>query len=299
MAPPADSSKSKPVLALSAEPKARGANRSTKVAGKLKVLPDQPADAPPLPSGAGALPPPPPAVRDFVTRVKDANPGMTSTDSDDEEGDDEGVDEQQGEEVRPRCLMPCVVARLRCRTQVYNQIAQIPEGTARRDALKLTKARAKNLPRVTAYATAKYAPSAPLCMQMAQRRTSSYRFHELMKFFKARREAYHTDPKTLEDVIYTPYAYEPAAADNGAPKDGADAVGDLLGVPELAADSGAEGPPARLHKRRKSKFDLLPTHADIFIFKYGTVVIWGMTEAQEKRFLSSMCVGSDAVHAPD
>jgi hypothetical protein len=31
----------------------------------------------------------------------------------------------------------------------------IPEGTARRDALRLTKARAKNLPRVTAYATAK------------------------------------------------------------------------------------------------------------------------------------------------
>lgn len=42
--------------------------------------------------------------------------------------------------------------------QVYNQIALIPEGTARRDALRLTKSRAKSLPRVTAYATAKCVP---------------------------------------------------------------------------------------------------------------------------------------------
>jgi hypothetical protein len=38
--------------------------------------------------------------------------------------------------------------------QVYNQIARMPAGTARRDALRLTKKKAKSLPRVTAYATA-------------------------------------------------------------------------------------------------------------------------------------------------
>lgn len=38
--------------------------------------------------------------------------------------------------------------------QVYNQIDLIPAGTARRDALRLTKKKAKSLPRVTAYATA-------------------------------------------------------------------------------------------------------------------------------------------------
>ena len=37
---------------------------------------------------------------------------------------------------------------------MYTQIAQIPEGTARRDALWLTKKKAKSLPRVTAYSTA-------------------------------------------------------------------------------------------------------------------------------------------------
>lgn len=41
-----------------------------------------------------------------------------------------------------------------CSSKVYNQIAQIPEGTARRDAIRLTKKKAKSLPRVTAYATA-------------------------------------------------------------------------------------------------------------------------------------------------
>ena len=42
--------------------------------------------------------------------------------------------------------------------------------------------------------------------------------------------------------------------------------------------------------KKKSKFDATPTQAEIFLFEYGTVVIWGMTESQEKRFLSSLYV---------
>ena len=41
-----------------------------------------------------------------------------------------------------------------CQLQIYNQLDRIPAGTARRDALRLTKKKAKSLPRVTAYATA-------------------------------------------------------------------------------------------------------------------------------------------------
>lgn len=48
-------------------------------------------------------------------------------------------------------------------SQVYNQIDLIPAGTARRDALRLTKKKAKSLPRVTAYATARCAPPPPFC----------------------------------------------------------------------------------------------------------------------------------------
>lgn len=64
MPPPTDAP-SKPVLGLTSEPKARGANRTTKVAGKLKVLPDQPAG-----TGVTASPTPQP-----VTGI----PGSSST----------------------------------------------------------------------------------------------------------------------------------------------------------------------------------------------------------------------------
>ena len=69
-----------------------------------------------------------------------------------------------------------------------------------------------------------------------------------------------------------------------------------MGVPELvagASETDVEGPsgtepvPQDGKGRKKSKFSETTTEAEIFIFEYGTVVIWGMTEAQEKRFLSS------------
>lgn len=56
------------------------------------------------------------------------------------------------------CFVMLSVPRVRM-SQVYNQIDLIPAGTARRDALRLTKKKAKSLPRVTAYATARCAPS--------------------------------------------------------------------------------------------------------------------------------------------
>lgn len=103
------------------EPKVRGANRSTKTAGKLKVLPDQPT----LPAPATRPPEP------------DESPNATGdTDEGDDEEEEADDDDDEGAEGRLR------------------QISRIPQGTARRDALRLTKKKAKSLPRVTAYATA-------------------------------------------------------------------------------------------------------------------------------------------------
>ena len=105
---------------------------------------------------------------------------------------------------------------------------------------------------------------------------------ELLKFFNARRSAYHTAPKLIEDVIYTPYAYEPQAVTSDSSRQtvrGVAATGDLLGVPDLVNDQKT---------KKKSKFDTSAKECEIFVFPYGTVVIWGMTEAQERRFLSSM-----------
>ncbi|KAA1476585.1 DUF155-domain-containing protein [Dentipellis sp. KUC8613] len=269
------------------QPKPRGANRTTKLAGKLKVLPEQPEPAP-VPTKRVLLEP---------RRPSNGNNESAST-----AGSDEDEDETSDVEV-----------------SAYDQIARIPAGTARRDALRLTKKKAKLLPRVTAYATA-----------------ASYRFDDLLKFFNARRAAYQTDARIIDDVIYTPYVYEHANAHASTspvshshspshvrwqqqqrPSGTGAQTGDLLGVPELRPpedgdanqedhngtahehehdgqarkhdhEHGHDSGSGQVRKRKKSRFDTTADEAEIFLFPYGTVVIWGMTEAQEKRFLSSL-----------
>jgi hypothetical protein len=120
----------------------RGANRSTKVAGKLKVLPEQPE---PITAKTVDLPGPP--------KDQDENVGTTTT-GDSDEGDVE--DDDEPEDVEVSCPNMYLVDLLQSLKQVYNQISLIPDGTAKRDALRLTKKKAKSLPRVTAYATATY-----------------------------------------------------------------------------------------------------------------------------------------------
>ena len=92
------------VKAAQPDGKPRGANRSTKVAGKLKVLPDQPD----VPTQSKILNEPP----KFPTIAEGAKP-PTTTDSDEEgeEEDDEPEEpEEQDAEVRnvefnsPKCL---------------------------------------------------------------------------------------------------------------------------------------------------------------------------------------------------
>jgi len=108
-------------LDASAE-KPRGANRSSKAAGKLKVLPEQ-------------LPPPTTTAKLIDDSDIPVDAAGAAESSGEEEEDSEEIQDQEDVEV-------------------YNQIAQIPEGTARKDALRLTKKKAKSLPRVTAYCTA-------------------------------------------------------------------------------------------------------------------------------------------------
>lgn len=121
---------------------------------------------------------------------------------------------------------------------------------------------------------------------------SSYRLPELMKFFNARRTSYHTNPRLIDEAIYTPYVYDPPATyqegiRQSRPKSQSQ-TGDLLGIPELHAEVLETEHSAKQKAKKKSKFDDTPSEAEIFMFDYGTVVIWGMSEAQEKRFLSSM-----------
>ena len=151
--------------------------------------------------------------------------------------------------------------------------------------MKLTKKKAKSLPRVTAYATAKRVKDCIRLLACSDKSHSSYRMNDLMKFFNARRNAYHTDPRMLDDVIYTPYGYEVSSSRDN--RTSHPPTGDLLGITELK-DAVSDRTEDTKQKRKSSKFDITANEAEIFMFSYGTVVIWGLTEPQEKRFLSSM-----------
>ncbi|KAJ7336291.1 hypothetical protein DFH08DRAFT_878357 [Mycena albidolilacea] len=223
------------------EPKSR-AHRSTKTAGKLKVLPEQPDEGDRKPGWNSAGP----------SNETEVDSGGTATAG---ESDDADLDDDDEPEV-------------------YNQLALIPDGTAKRDALKLTKKKAKSLPRVTAYATA-----------------GSYRMGPLMEFLNARKAAYHTNPKFIDECIYTPYAFRPSSSGdrispNTQPSRTRGPTGDLLGIPELRQEE--EGGDTQEPAKKRSKFDTTTAEAEIFLFEYGTVVAWGMTEQQERRFLSSI-----------
>lgn len=115
-----------------------------------------------------------------------------------------------------------------------------------------------------------------------------------MKFLNARKNAYHTDPKLIDEVIYSPYLYQPSTSITESrqtpAKSSTTRTEDLLGIPELVQEEEEiDGQLTDGHAtKKKSKFDATTAEAEIFLFEYGTVVLWGMTEAQEKRFLSSM-----------
>lgn len=116
---------------------------------------------------------------------------------------------------------------------------------------------------------------------------SSYRFDDLMKFFNARRETYNTNPQLIDEVIYTPYSYDPSNPQTGSGAGRSTEIpptGDLLGTPDLLTESA----PSPRAQKRSNKFTETPAKAEVFLFEYGTIVVWGMTETEEKRFLSSM-----------
>jgi len=139
------------------------------------------------------------------------------------------------------------------------------------------------LPRVTAYCTA---GCGILSTCLVVRRTEQVS----LKF--------HTSVRRFDEAIYTPYAYDPPKPKTAPLNPSQPSTGDLLGVPELNATESSEDRdvssptdtrnPAK-HPRTSRFHNQQPEgESEIFLFEYGTVVMWGMTEAQEKRFLSSI-----------
>jgi uncharacterized Rmd1/YagE family protein len=188
---------------------------------------------------------------------------------------------------------------------VYSQFTRIKDPTARRDAARLGKADRDRLPRVTAYCTA-----------------GAYRLDGLMRFLKGRAKMRGAAPKLFDECIYTPYSYtktvggkrnyNPSVLERQTLQrrhsDSSVEVGDINDhrgedLIDLHADgpgntenreheTSSSIPPELEHPgdRRSATPDLdTDVHTpEIFLFNYGTVVIWGMSLQHEQRFLKEI-----------
>ena len=186
---------------------------------------------------------------------------------------------------------------------VYSQFTRIKDPTARRDAARLGKADRDRLPRVTAYCTA-----------------SSYRMDGLTKFLKGRGKTRGANPKQFDECIYSPYHYHRSRLDQkDRPK--------RQDLEEIAmrtsmrdrrkSDSALVVEENNLNRREQLidftispddtvleineftlesdaipvdtvNFDTQVHTPEVFLFEYGTVVIWGMTLQEEQRFLKDI-----------
>ncbi|WWD20904.1 hypothetical protein CI109_105382 [Kwoniella shandongensis] len=268
--------------------------RTSKLGSKLKVLPTQPE-----------------------------NPTIPEEDEDEDDSGRTLGDREESEGV-----------------EFYTPLSQIPKGTARRDAQRLTKSEKAKLPRVTAYCTA-----------------ATYNLPAMQAYLSSRPASYRTHPRIFDtECLHTPYLPPPSSS-TGAPGYRSSPKLKSTHVPEadllnLGSDAYAPTPPSPSKRapspnrqlssgndsgeikrrtgfskrpgggavKRKSSRDTSITAADhreeeenndqgngtesereddddfeeeewvpdVFLFEYGTVVIWGMTEKEEKRFLSSI-----------
>lgn len=186
--------------------------------------------------------------------------------------EDEGADEESGREV-------------------YSQYTRIKDPTARRDAARLGKADRDRLPRVTAYCTA-----------------NRYQMDGLMRFLKGRGKGRGANPKLIDECIYTPYSYslkqveqqaahqqqhhnsrpttERRHSTGGVSETGSFHRDDLIDL------SGSNGVITHQEDAISTDdlldFDTAVHTPEVFLFNYGVVVIWGMTAAQEQKFLKEI-----------
>ncbi|KAM3556325.1 hypothetical protein MY1884_002047 [Beauveria asiatica] len=193
---------------------------------------------------------------------------------------------------------------------VYSQYTRIKDPNARRDAARLGKSDRSKLPRVTAYCTA-----------------NRYDMDGLMRFLKGRGKARGAHPKLIDECIYTPYAYAKEPPRRRDPvisyqrrhsTGGADdsfvaldpdrhnsGYGDEFATSEhdIATDQITEedllGASINHVGDVVPDFDTQVHTPEVFLFDYGVVVIWGMSESEEARFLKHISKFEQEKLAPD
>ncbi|KAB8349877.1 hypothetical protein FH972_023890 [Carpinus fangiana] len=180
---------------------------------------------------------------------------------------------------------------------VYSQFTRISDPIARRDAARLGKDDRDILPRVTAYCTA-----------------DSYNMDHLMKFLRGRGRTKGAQPKLFDECIYTPYNYHQSsgkhafdvagpiktqererrhsesAVDDSNTEERRDLQHEDIGSNNeqgVSAMVSTEAP-TEYEPQQSVDFDTVVHVPEVFLFDYGTVVIWGMTLKEEERFLKEI-----------
>lgn len=196
---------------------------------------------------------------------------------------------------------------------VYSQITRIKEPAARSHAARLGKADRDRIPRVTAYCTA-----------------NSYRLEGVVKFLKSRAKTRGANPKLFDECVYSPFDYQyeekqkgsrffTAAGGNGHherrtserrysdsavevednTKSRREDLIDFNEEPGRPGDVSSEHAVSTPQSEEAFEIDTTIHTPEIFLFDYGTVVIWGMTPAHESRFLSDISKFASSILSPD
>ncbi|KAJ5253686.1 Protein of unknown function DUF155 [Penicillium chrysogenum] len=189
---------------------------------------------------------------------------------------------------------------------VYSQITRIKDPAARSHAARLGKADRDRIPRVTAYCTA-----------------NSYRLEGVIKFLKSRSKTRGANPKLYDECVYSPFDYQYEEKQNARlfQDPNGNAHHERRPSERRYSDSAVEVEDNKKTRRE----DLIDLHdershsndneqvvvkdtpdidttihtPEVFLFDYGTVVIWGMTPAQESRFLSDISKFATSILSPD
>ncbi|KAF5594701.1 Sad1-interacting factor 2 [Fusarium subglutinans] len=207
---------------------------------------------------------------------------------------------------------------------VYSQYTRIKDPAARRDAAKLGKADRDRLPRVTAYCTANRYEMEALMRFLKGRGKTRGANPKLIDECIYTPYNYTSKNARSRDPVQN---YERRHSTGGDAIDVAQQRSDLADLPLEEAGSEAHGHNGHAHNDANSNgngshidsadllgsavedhdsisetnpdFDTQVHTPEVFLFDYGVVVIWGMTEAQEARFLKEIAKFETEKLAPD
>jgi uncharacterized Rmd1/YagE family protein len=198
---------------------------------------------------------------------------------------------------------------------VYAQFTRIKDPTARRDAARLGKGDRSRLPRVTAYCTAASYRTNELMQYLKgkarTRGTQPKLFDECIYTPYSYPEPRNSDPKQKAQQEQQDQQDQTDQQDqqDSQPRRFSDSDvpseqqyrDSLIGAPrqnlDLEAGNGSSfyasqlpnfGPESNPPDPTALDFDIEVHTPEVFLFNYGTVVIWGMTLQQEKRFLREL-----------